>query len=278
MIVTKKINNNVAMARDEKGNEFVVFGKGIGFPKTPYQLTDESVIQGIYSNMQEGIMSMVRGIPGEIIDASLEITDLAKRELDVELNPNMFLTLADHLQFAVERTQGGYVIENPLAGTVEFVYPKEYTLGQRGLEIFAAVAGTQLPESEACSIAMHIVNSEQHDSESVSDMDEVMRTLTTINEITNIVEESIGATVDRSSYSYARFTTHLRYLIKRLRQETEESTANLELFDRIAHDFPEVRACADKISAYLEERYVRTCGNEERLYLMMYINRFLANR
>ena len=39
MQICKKINNNVALARDAKGRELVVFGKGIGFPAMPYELT-----------------------------------------------------------------------------------------------------------------------------------------------------------------------------------------------------------------------------------------------
>ena len=45
MEVYKKINNNVALARDAKGRELVVFGKGIGFASMPYELTDLSCIQ-----------------------------------------------------------------------------------------------------------------------------------------------------------------------------------------------------------------------------------------
>lgn len=44
MIIVKKINNNVAMARDYRGNELVVFGRGIGFHETPYYLEDESTL------------------------------------------------------------------------------------------------------------------------------------------------------------------------------------------------------------------------------------------
>lgn len=42
MKITKKINNNVALAQDAKGRELIVFGKGVGFPATPYELTDLS--------------------------------------------------------------------------------------------------------------------------------------------------------------------------------------------------------------------------------------------
>lgn len=134
-----------------------------------------------------------------------------------------------------------------------------------------------MPRTEACSIAMHLVNSERADGR-VDDMDEVMRTLSSIDEVTNIVEREFGITVDRASYNYARFTTHLRYLIKRLKADRASSDSNADLFARISHDFPDVSACADAIASYLEDRFGRECSEEERLYLMMYINRFLASR
>lgn len=277
MLITKKINNNVAMARDGRGNELVVFGKGVGFPATPYLLEDESVLQGIFSNINDGILSMARGIPSEVIDASLEIMDIARTELACELNPNAFITLADHLQFAGERLKGGYFIENPLAGTVEYVYPKEYAIGQRGLGIVREQTGVELPESEACSIAMHIVNSVR-DGERAANFDEVMRMLSSIDEVTTIVERSLGISVDRASYNYARFSTHLRYLVKRLTGEQAATTPNTELFERMSRDFPDVCACANQISSYLQERFSCVCSDEEKLYLMMYINRFLSNR
>ncbi|WP_368259898.1 CAT RNA binding domain-containing protein, partial [Clostridium paraputrificum] len=37
MIVVKKINNNVAICLDNNNNELIAFGKGIGFPATPYE-------------------------------------------------------------------------------------------------------------------------------------------------------------------------------------------------------------------------------------------------
>ena len=40
MKIIKKINNNVAEAIDGNGNHLIAFGKGLGFPKTPYELTD----------------------------------------------------------------------------------------------------------------------------------------------------------------------------------------------------------------------------------------------
>ena len=39
-IVTSVINNNVVSARNERNQERILIGKGIGFPKIPYELTD----------------------------------------------------------------------------------------------------------------------------------------------------------------------------------------------------------------------------------------------
>ena len=40
MQVIKKLNNNFAICMDKEGKELIAYGKGIGFPKVPYELTD----------------------------------------------------------------------------------------------------------------------------------------------------------------------------------------------------------------------------------------------
>lgn len=195
---------------------------------------------------------MVRTVPSEVIDAALQTIDMAKVELDCELNPNVVLTLADHLQFAVERLKDGGVIENPLSDTVEFVYSVEHGLGLRALAILEKETGVSMPRIEACYIAMHLVNSERADGR-VDDMDEAMRTLSSIDEVTNIVEREFSITVDRASYNYARFTTHLRYLIKRLKADKASSDSKIGCMIAYIANYPyscnpaDVIACQQKM-------------------------------
>lgn len=195
---------------------------------------------------------MVRTVPSEVIDAALQIIDMAEAELDCELNPNVVLTLADHLQFAVERLKEGCVIENPLSDTVEFVYSVEHGLGLRALAILEKETGVSMPRTEACYIAMHLENSERADG-SVDDMDEVTRTLSSIDEVTNIVEREFSITVDRASYNYARFTTHLRYLIKRLKADKASSDFKIGCMIAYMANYPfscnpaDVIACQQKM-------------------------------
>jgi beta-glucoside operon transcriptional antiterminator len=83
----------------------------------------------------------------------------------------------------------------------------------------------------------------------------------------------MGIRLDKNSYSYARFSTHLRYLIQRLEsgQQTEERGA--EMLRSIAREYPQVYLCALRVGDYLKENWGWQCNKEETLYLMMHINR-----
>lgn len=277
MLIIKKINNNVALAQADDGTDLVVFGKGVGFPATPYELEDTSSIQTVFHHVDNEVLSAVSSIKPEVMASAVEIANLAAKTLDCDLNRNLFLTLADHLQFAIERTEDDILIENPLASTVQAIYAKECGVGEQSIGIVRERCGVELSHTEACSVAMHIVTAEAG-GEFDNNLHDFQKAMSSIDEITYIVEECLGIQIDRASYNYNRFAIHVRYLIKRLTDGESASSQNKGLFARAAKDFPEVSACTNLICDYLKERYGRTCGSEERLYLMMYINRFLVGR
>ena len=70
MEIIKKINNNIALARDAKGREMVVFGKGIGFPATPYTLQDLSKVQRTFYDVNDKYFSLLQEVPEEIFLAA----------------------------------------------------------------------------------------------------------------------------------------------------------------------------------------------------------------
>lgn len=273
MLIFRKVNNNVALAKDDDGTECVIFGLGIGFPAVPYELADRSKITRIYRDVDERFLGAIASLSDSYILASSDIVDLARVELDVELNPNLVFTLADHLQFAQKRQEKGAVLEHPLAEEVSYVYPREYELGKKGLAIVQQRTGSELADTEAVSIALHIVAGESKRPGTASDMDVIIRSATIIEAITGIVEDSFGIVLDRTSFSYMRFVTHLRFLVGRLMRGKREKTQNSALFREAAREFPEAYGCAARIQEYLREGYGWNCTSEEMLYLMMHINR-----
>ncbi|MEE0703130.1 MAG: PRD domain-containing protein [Collinsella sp.] len=273
MLILKKINNNVALASTDTGEEVVVFGKGVGFHEMPYELEDESVIQRVFRDVDEKSIDGFEGISDEVLLVASDIVALADKALDCKLAGNLVISLADHLQYAVERAGEGVAIENPLSHEVAFVYPRETELGHRGVEIVLDRLGVELPESEVTSIALHLVNAEVDGMGSAQDMDLVMKSTVILERATQIIEGQLGQKLDRTSYAYVRFVAHLRFLIRRLMRGSCKETENSGLFRQAARDFPDAYRCAAGFNEYLKREYNWSCSDEEMLYLMMHVNR-----
>lgn len=273
MLILKKINNNVALASTDAGEEAVVFGKGVGFHEMPYELEDESVIQRVFRDVDEKSIDGFEGISDEVLLVASDIVALADKALDCKLAGNLVISLADHLQYAVERAGEGVAIENPLSHEVAFVYPRETELGRRGIEVVRERLGVELPESEVTSIALHLVNAEVDGMGSAQDMDLVMKSTVILERATQIIEGQLGQTLDRTSYAYVRFVAHLRFLIRRLMRGSCKETENSGLFRQAARDFPDAYRCAAGVNEYLKRDYNWSCSDEEMLYLMMHVNR-----
>ncbi len=273
MLILKKINNNVALASSDAGEEIVVFGKGVGFHEMPYELEDESVIQRVFRDVDEKCIGGFANIADDVLLVASDIVAMADKALDCALAGNLVVCLADHLQYALERTGDGIAIENPLSHEVAFVYPREVELGRRGIELVSERMGVNLPESEITSIALHLVNAEVDGMGSVQDMDLVMKSTVILERATQIIEGQLRQKLDRTSYAYVRFVAHLRFLIRRLMRGGCKETENSGLFRQAARDFPDAYRCAAGINEYLKRDYNWSCSDEEMLYLMMHVNR-----
>ncbi len=79
--VVKKINNNVAICRDNRGKELIAFGRGIGFPPTPYELTDLSLIQRTFYDVSSDYLGMIETLPSDVVEFTAEVVDTARAVL-----------------------------------------------------------------------------------------------------------------------------------------------------------------------------------------------------
>ena len=272
MKIIKKINTSAAVALDSRGNEIVVFGKGIGFPQVPYELTDLSQIQRSFYEVDPMYYELIGSIPEKILLVSSEITENAEEILGCELNPNLSFTLADHLNFAISRIGKGISLSSPISYDIRHLYPKETQLAKKALVLLNKECDVDLPEEEAVNIAMHLINAETE----VGDMHSLMESMKIINDITGIIEKNLNIMLDRDDYSYARFVMHIRYLIQRFYANTVDQSGNKEMLKTLAKEFPEVYFCAFSISDYLKKEKGWECTNDEILYLMMHIQRVRA--
>lgn len=269
MRILKKINNNVALAKDGNGREIVVFGKGVGFPAMPYELDDLSGIQRTFYDIKSSYLSSIGNLPEDLILLAADIVEMAKVELDCSINPNLPFTLADHLNFAIERFESGMKVKTPLAYDVAHFYPTETELGREALEMIQERLGISLPDDEAINIALHLVNGELENN----DMHSTLLATQIVSDVTAIVEGMLHVTLDTSSFNYSRFVLHLRYLIQRLQQDKQESSGMSSTLRQLSVEHPDIYRCTLRIVRYFENEWQWQCNQDEMLYLMVHINR-----
>ncbi len=193
MWVIKKINNNVAMGKDSRNREVVLFGKGIGYGGNTL------------------LLSLLDEIDEEIWNLTFRIVDRGKVVLNTNLKSSFTFVLADHLNFAVERIKKGLVISNPLQYDIEHLYEKEMELAEWAISLIDKKIRIKLPHAEAANIALHFAEA----AEVASQMENKNDIEWVIEDVTKIVEESLGLKLDRKEFNYSRFVTHVQYLIQR---------------------------------------------------------------
>jgi beta-glucoside operon transcriptional antiterminator len=273
MQVVKKINNNVAVCVDSDGNELVAFGKGIGFPKTPYELNDLSLIERTFYGIEKGNLALLEQIDKKYFDAAARIVDYGSARIEAVLNPNIVFTLADHIAFAIDRTKKGMYVKMPHIGALQARYPAETEIAHQARLFLNKQFGIHLTQDEEASIAMHFINAESYVR---NKDDEEIDMIQVTDDITRIIEEYYGITIDRKGFNYSRFVTHLEYLISRKETHAEVLSENEKMFESVRNENSRAYECSTRIAAYVKESMQWQLNNEELLYLMLHINRLTS--
>ena len=123
MKVIKKINNNIAIAVAGENNEVIVFAKGIGYGNIPYEIKDLSVIERTFYDVDNRYYGLLKEIPNNIFNLVTKMVDVAKKNIEDELSPNLVFILADHINFAIIREKNGMDISLPYSYELEYEYP-----------------------------------------------------------------------------------------------------------------------------------------------------------
>lgn len=270
MKVIKKLNNNVVLALNENNEEIIVVGKGLGFQKTPYELKDESLIEKIYVVPQNTRASdILDSIPTEIIEVTEKIISIGSRVLNKELNSVIFLTLCDHINFAVQRSKDEIEIKSPLYWEIKHLYSNEYKVGLEAVNIINEELKIKMSTEEAPFIALHFINAQI----GAKDMGDTTKITAITGEILNIVKYHFKIEFNEESFNFTRFVTHIRYFI--LRQINKENLENDNefMYDIMKKRYTEEYKCVKKIEEYLYKNYKWSCSADEKLYLMMHIQR-----
>lgn len=274
MRVIKKINNNVAICVDGNEKELIAFGKGIGFPDIPYELEDLSLVSMTFYKIDKSFYNLIAEIPEDILRVASVIVEEVKSKLNCNLNPNLVISLADHINFANIRLKKYKVMKMLFSYDIEKLYPTETELGRFALKVIEKELGYYFPESEITNIAMHFVNAQEETDDEFqgSDIESI------INTTIQHVENFLSINIDRKSFKCNRFVMHLRYFIKRIQQNEQFTDENMEIVEAIKVSDPKIYECAKFIGRYIDKKLDSKTNDDELFYLMIHIKRISNNK
>lgn len=79
--------------------------------------------------LAEQFKDLLADMPLEHVKVSSDIITYAKENLKLKLNQSIYVTLTDHINFAITRYQQGIKPQNALLWEIKRFYSREYELG-----------------------------------------------------------------------------------------------------------------------------------------------------
>ena len=208
--VKKPINNNILRVVDPTGCELIVTGRGLGFGAKPgYKIESETVEHSYRMTspaVQQKLVELLEQIPYEHLLLTDELVAMIRSRVNYPLNESLLITLADHISFAIQRSEQGIRFSNPLMAPIREFYPEEYLLGMECLATIRQRCHADLSDDEGGFIALHIVNAELNTTMSV--VNDVTRF---VDGCVQVVECFYNCHFDRDALDFSRFTVHLRF-------------------------------------------------------------------
>ena len=262
IIIEKVINNNIISAYEKSGAEVIVMGRGIGFKKKQGEVVPTDQISKIFRiksrTLAEQFKELLANMPLERVRISDEIISHAKDHLKLKLNQSIYVTLTDHINFAIERVSQGIEPQNALLWEIKRFYPQEFQLGIYALELIQDRLDILLPEDEAGFIALHFVNAEYG-----TDIRDAVKFPDQMQAIVDIVERDLGILLDESSLHYERFMTHIKFLIQRIYRKELLFSEDRELSLLMQRKYPREYQCSLKVAEYIMQATGSRLSEEE---------------
>ena len=270
--ILRTINNNVVSCQDEQGCEYIAMGRGLGFKakagQTILREQAEKMFRITGRDNMERLTSLFASLPHDQVAFCAELIEYACTVLDRKLNESIFYTLSDHICFAIQRIQTGMTFTNALHTEVRLFYPKEYAVGCYALAEIQRRFQVSLPEDEAASIALHLLNAEYENSLGIT-----MQVTQALGEMLHVLEHHPAFHLDRESLYFDELIVHLKFLALDQFSQQDGAPRESRFAGLIAQAFPEDYRLAGILAQTLEKASGRALTPEQLAYLTVNLHR-----
>lgn len=271
MIIKQLLNNNAIIAVNEKQEEVIVIGTGLGFKRKVGTVVEESKIQKIFvlkgnSKLEE----LVSAIPIEYLEAVEKIVHHAENVYDLKMDESIYLILTEHIYFAIKRLKQGVALDNPFLQEMKNFYKLEYEAAEFARIILDEMFQITIPEEEIAYIAMHILETSNNmTSIATSDI------LKIVDTVMAVILKKYGNKIKKDSFSYNRMLTHVKYFAKRFYENKENQTEDKELNQLVYESFNKEYSCIEEVSKKMKKFHEREMTKAEKIYLVLHLRNCL---
>ena len=283
MQAVKVFNNNAVSVVMPDGREAILVGNGLGFGRRPGDVIDKSRVSKVYyvqNELQTKFLKMLDNVTPQVMQAAERIS-LAAEEQGILLSSKSTISLVDHISFALERVEKGTFLPNLMLSETRMLYPKEYAVGQRALELVRQFCGiyvvelledrleASISEVESCYIALHLVAG-------AADGALAYDTVKFVMAVKEIICDTYHCTFEEESLETIRLTVHLKFLAARILRHTPWQDAGLEsMYTVLLQRDSRNEVCLQRINAYLRQEFDYELDHQEQVYLLIHLTKIV---
>jgi Transcriptional antiterminator len=275
MKVVKIINNNIISSLDDQNREIVVMGRGLGFGNKPNDVIDETKIEKVFRMDSSGEIKQLENL---LSDTSIEVVELvntiiekASNQIEDKLQKSIYITLIDHINFAIERKRQNILFSNPLFYDVRRLYKKEYQIGKEAVAHINKVLEVDLPEEEAAAIALHFINARLG-----AEMPETITITRIVQNTIKIVQYYFSMELIDEMSEADYLVLHVKQLAERILNGRMLEGHDEDLEKMVGAKFPGPSECVKRISDYILKEHGIKITPPEAMDLTIKIERVLT--
>ncbi|WP_170237403.1 PRD domain-containing protein [Streptococcus hyovaginalis] len=274
----KSLNNNVALVKDEQGQQAVVMGLGIIHNKKKGDIIPDARIEKLFSlkneESKESFLLLLRDMPLDFIKVSYDLIDNLTEEYHYPVQDYLYITLTDHIFCSYQSLKEGRYQRSQLPNLSE-TYPIEYDMAQKAVTILRRNISEDFPDDEIDRIALHFLNAK---GEELGASHQDKENKKDIIQSVEVVLHQAGVKRNRHNQNfYDRFMIHLTYLINRLCEEgtTDAGFLDSTLEAHVKEHYRQAYDLAREVLRTIEESLHTKATQEETFYLTIHISRLL---
>lgn len=277
MKINKVINNNIVSSFDESGREVIIMGRGIGFGSRVGNTIEDTKIEKVFrmdsKDQTRQLQDLLNDVPLERVQVVNKIIQVAGKRIKDEMQRSIYITLIDHINFAIERQKQNIEFHNPMLCDIKRFYPQEYELGLESVKYINEKLKVSLPKDEAASIALHFINAEMGKG-----MPATIGITKIIQNSIKIIKYHYGMELDENSLNYERFITHIKFLAARIVGNEIFESVDTSLNAMVRQQYTDAYQCAERIGEYIKKEFGNDITLDELTYLTLHIERITKKK